>query len=164
MNLDSSLFYLMAEKDKKWRGRIFRYAPLILWTGMIFLASSDTGSMSSTSRFVRPLLEFLFPGASAETIAAYHGLVRKSAHFIEYAALAFWASLAFSNSGNNFLRRFWPAAALTLVLTVAIADEYNQSFNPARTGSAWDVAIDFAGGLAMISLYYAAKRLYRGRR
>ena len=41
----------------------------------------------------------------------------------------------------------------------AIADETNQSFNPARTSSPRDVAIDFAGGLTMVLVYYAVRKI-----
>lgn len=114
--------------------------------------------MSNTSLFVRPLLEILFPGSPEEIIALYHGYIRKSAHFAEYAVLAFFAALAFSGSNNRVLRKYWHCAAFLTVVLVAVADETNQSFNPARTGSAGDVAIDAAGGLTMILLFRAAKR------
>jgi VanZ family protein len=136
--------------NSKWRERIFRYAPLILWIGIIFFASTGNASMSQTSRFIRPLLEFVFPGATEETLIAYHSFIRKSAHFIEYAILAFWASRAFSGSSARFLRECWFVFSFLLVLLIASIDETNQSFNAARTGSFQDVLLDTAGGLTMI--------------
>ena len=106
--------------------------------------------MSHTSRIIRPLLEWLFPYASPETITLYHAYVRKFAHFTEYAILAFWAWRAFRSSGREFLRKYRYAAALGLVILVASIDEFGQSFNPARTGSPYDVLIDVSGGAAMI--------------
>ena len=93
--------------NKKWRGRIFRYAPLILWIGVVLFASTTMGSMSKTSRFFRPLLEFLFPNAPEETLLIYHGYIRKMAHLTEYGILAFWASRAFWNSSVRFLQKYW---------------------------------------------------------
>ncbi len=119
--------------------------------------------MSNTSRFVRPLLEILFPGSPVEIIALYHGYIRKFAHFAEYAVLAFWAALAFSDSKNRILQQRWHFAAFLTVVLVAVADETNQSFNAARTGSAWDVAIDAAGGLTMILFFRAAKGIWEKR-
>jgi VanZ family protein len=140
-----------------WRGRIFRYAPLILWIGVIFIASSTTGAMSNTSRIIRPLLIWLFPNAPEDIITVYHGYIRKSAHFIEYAVLAFWASRAFWGSAGVTLRRYWYAFAFLAVGLTASLDEFNQSFNPARTSAVFDVLLDSAGGLTMI----AALALYR---
>jgi VanZ family protein len=133
-----------------WRGRVIRYAPLFLWIGVIFFLSSTLGSMSHTSRIIRPLLEWLFPDASPETITLYHAYVRKFAHFTEYAILAFLASRAFWSSGREFLRKYWYAASFALVILIASIDEYNQSFNSARTGSAYDTLLDISGGLVAI--------------
>jgi VanZ family protein len=130
--------------------RFFRYAPFLLWIGFIFFMSSNSGSMTNTSRFIRPLLEFLFPNSPAETLDVYHGYVRKLAHFTEYAILAFWASRAFRNSSKHFLQRFWYLPAMLCVFSVASFDEYNQSFNQNRTGSIYDVLLDCFGGLMMI--------------
>lgn len=148
------------QKSTGWRGRIFRYAPLILWIGAIFVASSNTGSMSNTSRFIRPLLEFLFPNTPEEILIVYHGYIRKFAHFAEYAALAFLAARAFSGSSNKILKNFWYIFAFALIAVVATADETNQSFIASRTSSPYDVALDCAGGLTMIVLFAAAKKYY----
>ncbi len=138
--------------ESKRRERIFRYAPLVLWIGVIFIMSSGQGSMKETSYFIRPLLEFIFPGATEETLMIYHGYIRKFAHFAEYAALVFWASRAFRSSSVIFLQKFWQFAGFILVFLIAAIDEYNQSFNSLRTSSIYDVLIDISGGLTMILL------------
>ena len=148
--------------ESKRRGRFFRYAPLVLWIGVIFIMSSGQGSMKETSYFIRPLLEFIFPGATDENLLIYHGYIRKFAHFAEYAALAFWASRAFRSSSIVFLQKFWQFAAFILVLLIAAIDEYNQSFNSLRTGSIYDVLIDISGGLFMILLLVSYK-FFSGR-
>lgn len=145
----------MAEVDIQktdWRGRIIRYAPLILWIGLIMFLSTEQASMSNTSRFIRPLLEFLFPNAPEEILIVYHGYVRKLAHVTVYAILAFWAARAFLTSSQNLLRRVWFVFAFTLVLLVASIDETNQSYLDSRTGSIYDVLLDAAGGISMITL------------
>lgn len=149
----------MSEKDlqkQKRRERFFRYAPLVLWVGLVLFLSTSQASMSNTSRFIRPLLKFLFPGAPEETLIVYHAFVRKCAHFTEYAILAFWASRAFSNSSRKILRRFWFVGAFLLALLVASIDETNQSRLASRTGSIYDVALDVSGALVMILIFYAA--------
>lgn len=147
--------------SNQWRGRFFRYAPLILWIGVVLFASTSEGSMQNTSRIIRPLLIFLFPNAPDETINAYHGFIRKLAHLTEYAILAFWAARGFSNSAINILRNFWFVFAFILVFVVASVDEYNQSFNSLRTSSIYDVLLDALGGILMIVLFSIYRRRYR---
>jgi VanZ family protein len=149
---------------ERWRGRIIRYAPLFLWTGAIFFLSSSMGAASNTSRFIRPFLEWLFAGASAETITLYHAYVRKLAHFTEYAILAFWAWRAFRNSQREVLQKYRVVAAFLMVAAVASIDEFNQSFNRARTGSVYDVLLDVAGGVTIILVIWVIEKSKKRRR
>jgi VanZ family protein len=142
------------------RARIYAYAPLFLWIAVIFFLSSSLGASASTSRFILPLLEWLFPGASAETITLYHSRIRKIAHFTEYAILAFWAWRAFSGGNarfskakmdaSRFVERYWYGFSVLIVVLIASIDEFNQSFNAARTGSVYDILLDVSGGIFMI--------------
>lgn len=149
---------------KNWRKRISRYAPLILWIGVVLFASTTSASMSKTSIFVRPILEFLFPSASEETLLTYHAFIRKSAHFIEYAILAFWAARAFSGSAKDYLRKHFYIFSLLLVILVAAIDETNQSFNPTRTGSPRDVLLDACGGAVMLAVFFIVKKIWSARK
>lgn len=154
----------MSENDlqkNKWRGRIFRYAPLILWICLVLFLSSGNASMSNTSRFVRPFLEFIFPNASIELIDIYHGYIRKLAHVTEYSILAFWACRAFSGSAQKILRRFWYIFAFILIASVALIDETNQSYIASRTGSIYDVLLDISGGTAMILVFSVVWKIFQ---
>jgi VanZ family protein len=51
------------------------------------------------------------------------------------------------------LRRNWFVAAFLLVALVALLDEYNQSFNAARTGTIWDSLIDISGGATALVVF-----------
>lgn len=137
-------------QKSKWRGQIYRYAPLFLWAGLVLFLSTGQASMSNTSRFIRPFLEFLFPNAPEEILLSYHGYIRKLAHITEYAILAFWAFRAFKDSSINLLRRFWFVFAFLLAFFVASIDETNQSYITSRTGSIYDVLLDASGGLMMV--------------
>jgi VanZ family protein len=149
--------------NKKRRSRFIAYAPLIVWIGLIFFLSSSQGSLSETSRIIRPILEFLFPSAPPETISYYHGVIRKFAHFTEYAVLSVLAVRTFSSSPNTVLRKWATAASVALVFLVAISDETAQSFNAARTGSAIDVLIDIAGGITALGGLWALRTLRKRR-
>jgi VanZ family protein len=136
---------------------LFAYAPLLIWIVVVIGFGSGLGAMNETSRFIRPLLEFLFPSAAPETIAFVHGYIRKGAHLFEYATLAILAMNAF----NVHRRRV--VIALTIVLAVATVDEFNQSFNPARTGTPFDVLLDLVGGSIGAGLWWLFAK-FRGRR
>ena len=56
------------------RRRLMRYLPLLLWIAFISFASTNSFSASNTSRFIRPLLVWLFPQISEERIAVFHFL------------------------------------------------------------------------------------------
>ena len=141
-----------------WRGRFFRYAPFMLWIGVIFYLSSGNASMSNTSRFIRPLLEFLFPNTPEETLIVYHSYIRKLAHPTVYAILAFFAARAFSGSLNKILQKRWFVVSLLTVFIVASLDELNQSFIASRTGNFRDILLDTAGGLVMLTVIYFYKK------
>ena len=139
--------------------RIWRYAPLIIWMALISFASSNEFSAINTSRVVRPLLLWLFPDITEESITLAHFLVRKTAHITEYAVLGCLAARAFTGSSREFLRQRWFLAGVLLVVLHALLDEYHQSFVPSRTGSLYDSGIDIAGGLiGLIGFSYFRSR------
>ncbi len=128
---------------------------------MIAYNSSSQGSMSETSRFIRPLLEFLFPAANDSTLTTIHGYIRKFAHLFEYGLLAGLVAKFFRVSGIEFLQKYWVLASILFVIVVASADEFNQSLNPTRTGAPQDVFIDVIGGLIGVILLFTIARIAR---
>lgn len=133
--------------------RLTRYGPLVLWIGFIFYASTAGFSAGNTSRFIRPLLIWLFPSYSEAEIDSLHSLVRKGSHFFEYAVLAFLARRTFITSSQKFIRRYWFQLGLLLVVVGSLLDELHQSLVPSRTGSIYDSAIDIAGGLTVLVIF-----------
>lgn len=127
--------------------------------GFIFFASTVNFSASNTSRLIRPLLVWLFPGISEENLNFAHFIIRKLGHLTEYAILALLAARAFKTSSQEILRRRWFLLALLLVALYAFSDEFHQLFVPSRTGSIYDSFIDIAGGLlALLGLLAWRKR------
>ena len=104
-------------------------------------------SFQHTSRFIGPVVRWLFPHAGENTVHAVIFAVRKCAHLTEYAFLASLSWLALKtdrNSGGWSWRR--ARNALLIVTMYAITDELHQSFVPSREGSVWDVLLDAIGG------------------
>lgn len=133
-------------KISKWRASVIRWAPLLLWIGVIFFFSSPEGSFNQTSRIIGPLLHFFFPDITAETQNLVHFYVRKAAHLTEYLILGILACRAFLSW------RYWPVLAFLLAVAVACADEFNQSFIATRTSSPYDVLLDVSGGVIGIAV------------
>lgn len=135
------------------RERLLRYGPVVLWIAVIFFASTGSMSASNTSRFVRPLLLLLSPNISEQGIIFAHFIIRKCAHFTEYAVLALLAARAFLTSSHYAVRGNWFVITFCLVALCSVMDELHQSFVPARTGAIGDIFIDIAGGAtALVAL------------
>jgi VanZ family protein len=132
-----------------------------LWIAVVLGFSSDRFSAESTSRFLAPLVRWIFPAISAEAQQLLQLLLRKGAHVFEYAVLAALAYQALRQSSKA-----WRSAGLALALVAAVAatDETHQSFAVARTGSAIDVSLDVAGGAAALLLLIGIRRLLQARR
>ena len=127
-----------------------RYLPLVAWLIFISYASSDSFSANNTSRIIGPLVLWLFPNTSPETLAVVHLIIRKIAHFTEYAILAYLAARAFRTSPRPALANRWFLGALALVVVYALLDEYHQTFVPSRSASIYDSFIDMSGGLVTL--------------
>ena len=127
-----------------------RYVPLVAWLVFISVASSDSFSANNTSRIIGPLILWLFPNTSPETLAIIHFVTRKIAHFTEYAILGFLAARAFRPSPRRAISERWFLISLILIVVYAFLDEFHQSFVPSRTPSIYDSLIDIAGGLTVL--------------
>lgn len=136
------------------RNRLSRYLPLLLWLGVIWLASSPQMSASQTSRFVAPIARFFYPEISPEELRVVHVAVRKTAHFVEYAVLALIAARAFRSSWRRLLNRYWFFLAFALVVVCSLLDEYHQSLVSSRTGTIYDSLLDMTGGLVALTTIF----------
>ena len=114
---------------------------LFIW-GNSLLPGSVSGAIS---QFVRDLLAFLFDRGN-ENPNAGHGLLRKLAHFTEFACLGGLFTWLLS------MYRKPVALALLFGFLVASVDETIQYFVPNRGPAFKDVLIDTAGALVGISL------------
>jgi VanZ family protein len=116
---------------------------------VILSASSAEFSAANTGSLVQAALAWVLPGLDPHHLAVIHGVMRKLAHFTEYAILG---ALWFRGLARSGMARPSVAAWLALVISVACAvvDEIHQSFVPSRTGSARDVLLDSLGALAAI--------------
>ena len=117
----------------------FVWLPVVVWAAVIFLFSTQTFSALNTAKIIDPIVRWLLPAASATTVSLINALVRKCAHFVEYSVL-FWLLLRGPLQGR-------PYVALAACVVYAMLDEGHQIFEPGRTASIYDIALDSTGAL-----------------
>ncbi len=149
-----------------WRTFVRYWLPVVLWAALIFSASSDAGSSSHTSRFLRPLLLWLKPDLSGTALDGAVYVIRKAAHVTEYAVLAglLWRALR-SRQRGGALPWNWRLAgqAFGLVVAYAASDELHQLFVPTREGRIRDVLYDSAGAAAALFFLWTWNDVRRRR-
>ena len=110
------------------------------------------------SGFVKDMLSFFFTGGGAEEAEGGDHLLRKLAHFTEFACLGVLLSWLI-----RMLRpKSWEYYGLPLLggCMVACTDEIIQNFVPGRGPGILDVGIDTLGvtlGIVLISIYTSIK-------
>lgn len=133
------------------------WLPPIIWMALIFSASSDSKSFVHSSRIIAPLMHWLFPHASEDTVNTVVVVFRKCAHLSEYAVLAFLFWRALRRPEKIDSRPWsWRLAAYSVMLVAAYAstDEFHQLFVPTRHASIIDVMIDTTGAaIGMLALW-----------
>lgn len=142
------------------------WLPVVVWMVVIFSASSDSGSIKHTSRFLGPFFRWLFPKVSDHAIGEMVFAVRKCAHLTEYAILAALVWRARRKPRRNDPRPWlWREAGFALVFTAlyAATDEIHQTFVPSRQASVWDVLLDSLGAVCGLLLLKFVLNLFRKR-
>jgi VanZ family protein len=121
------------------------WTPVIVWLLIMYTFSTDMMSSGETSRFIVPVLTFIFPGISPTEVTVWHGVIRKLAHVTEYFILAslVYRSLKFENPDLIDTR----LRTITFILLAALLDEFHQSFTASRQASIVDVGYDCLGGV-----------------
>lgn len=131
-----------------------------LWAGVIWQFGTDRFSLTQTSSVMAIIVEWIFGDVDLPTRYKLYALIRKTAHFVEYAILAL---LSFRAAWLTAPRAKIATAgwiALFFVATLAAADEIRQGLSSVRTGSPWDVLIDVAGGcVALVGIVILMRRM-----
>jgi VanZ family protein len=131
------------------RLRVFlkNWLPAILWAVLISVLSTDTFSSEHTSRFIVPILHWIFRGASPGALELMHAVIRKTAHLTEYFVLGFLLYRALRGQERGW-RLKWAIWAVAIAAGYAACDEFHQVFVPSRTASPWDALLDTVGASA----------------
>lgn len=106
---------------------ILRWAPVVVWMAVIFAFSSTSSLPTAPSTLV-------------------DALIKKGAHFGEFAVLAILVFRAIDAERSSVRQRAF--LALGVSLAYAVIDELHQSLVPGRNPSPFDLLIDSAGAIA----------------
>ena len=138
---------MMKDKTKQY----LSWLAMILWMVVIFLFSAQTDRQSGnlSGGIVRWFVALIYRGfdnfsmeRQTAILESWHLLIRKGAHFSEYAVLAMLIANALRSCGK--LRWFLPVVISALY---AVTDEIHQYFVPGRACRLLDMGIDTCGAM-----------------
>jgi VanZ family protein len=140
------------------RSSLRYWLPPILWMAAIFFFSTDNFSGEKTGGLLYRLFHALLPSLTPEGFAPWHFLIRKAAHFTEYAILAMLLFRAFRSGAVTRWEWRWAIGAWSIVAAYALLDEYHQTWTATRVGSIYDSLTDLAGGTAALLMLWLRGR------
>ena len=151
--------------------RLLSWVAVAAWMVVIFLFSAQTGKDSgdTSGRILRLAMKLIYwnfdafsPQRQESLLAVWGVILRKGAHFTEYAVLG--ALLC------NALRTYALSAKLRWLLPVgigalyAVTDEIHQYFVPERACRLLDMGIDTAGVLFGTAIFMLVVSLWQKKR
>ena len=135
----------------------------LIWVAVIFSFSLQPGEVSGSlsGSFLQTMLEWFAPGVfeqletmPQEQLEFWHMILRKCAHFTEFAVLGVLSSLTLLQTKMKW-RGF---TAIVFCLVIASMDEILQLFVAGREGRVLDVMIDGVGALVGIGVVFAVAK------
>jgi len=138
---------------------LWYWLPVAMMFGVMYYFSTDVFSADNTRSVIDKIFLWFSPHASKHTMATFNYVVRKSAHFTEYALLGALLFRAF-RAGDAVRWRFrWALYSFMSSASWALLDELHQTFTRTRGGSIWDSLLDSSGALFMlIAIWIVARR------
>ena len=139
-------------KIKKALSLALIYLPPLFMMALIFTMSSFGASDSDKqSGFIIDTLTSIFPDLKSANFLVR--IVRKSAHFLEYALFGFFMARLFKKNDKA------PFLSIIFCGFYAMTDEFHQTFIAGRSGEITDVLIDTAGATCGALIYLGLKCL-----
>ena len=131
------------------------------WLLLIVSLSTSIGEWSHSQAIILSILGQLNPALaqklSPDALETINFLLRKCAHFSEYAVLfglAYWLC----RSRIKLSKTLALPLVLGSVILFAVSDEFHQSFVPGRTSQAKDVLIDSLGAATVALVAFRLDR------
>ncbi len=147
-------------KRRRAYGLLF-FSLSLIWMIVIFIFSAQSGDDSTSlsrnfiTNFVIKIIPIELDGQEMEILDF---VIRKLAHFTEYAILGVFVTLTLMTS-NIKISKFRLHIASIICCLYAVSDEFHQMFTDGRTPALRDVIIDTAGGffgglIILLILYF----------
>src|SRR6266404_3455197 len=131
--------------------RLIRYwVPVVAMLGLMYYFSTDVFSADNTRSVIDKIFLWFVPHASKHAMSTLNYVVRKSAHFIEYAVLGAFLFRAFRADDPTRWRLKWAIYSLLTAGAWALLDEFHQTLTRTRGGSIWDSLLDSSGAFFML--------------
>jgi len=137
--------------------------PALVWSSLIFIASSDSLSSEHTGLIVVPLLHWLFPSMSSDNVELIHHVIRKTAHVVEYFIFFLLVYRGIRGSRKGF-HWSWGLVAWAIAAVYSLSDEFHQIFVESRGPSLWDSLLDSTGALVALLVLFVLYRYSRRER
>lgn len=125
-----------------------------IWIHSTMSASDSTVESTTVMNFLQVILRSI--GLRVELTDF---VVRKSAHFCEFALLGFLTTCTFYTKNKKIIINLTSIGFICLC--VAIIDEIIQIYSPGRSCQVTDVVLDFSGALAGICFYLLFFGIYK---
>ena len=155
---------------KVYYDRMLSALAVLLWMAVIYIFSAQTGAISggTSGRILKlfigvfyPNFDSLSPDLQTSIMSIWHTVIRKGAHFSEYAVLAILCANAIRT--YNFSKLWRAIIPVGVGFLYAASDEIHQLFVADRAGSPVDVCIDTAGAvfgaLSFYGIYFLIKKI-----
>lgn len=120
----------------------------MLWLGVIAWLSGEGFSDEQTAAWLVGTPFFDALGIPPALIDTANLILRKTAHFVEYATLSMLTYRALGHGAVPRPRRVRLVGAVAVALMVATLDELHQATTLTRTGAPRDVLLDGLGAAA----------------
>ena len=158
--VDDERIALAADAERPLRPIAVAWAPVLAWMALIVFLSGDRFADVNTATWLAGMPFVGAFGISPAVIAVANLIVRKCAHFVEYAVLSMLSFRAARATWPSLRRRELFAAAVGLAALFAGFDELRQyAVTTSRSGTPRDVALDAVGALTGATM--GARSLYR---
>ena len=144
--------------------RIFWYwGPVAMMIGLMYYFSTDVFSADNTRNIFEKIFLWFSPHASKRAIRTFNFILRKSAHFTEYAALGALLFRAFRSGDPVRWRIKWAFQSFVFAAVWALLDEFHQTYTGKRGGSIWDSLLDSSGTLFILVAIWIITRWANAR-
>lgn len=143
----------------------------ILMVAIFYFSSKPADASNESSLPIAESILNVYDGISGRTyqeedrlelLSAINHVVRKGAHFCEYAVLAMAVALHLIALKHKLKGLFWVSVMITSLY--AVSDEIHQTFVPGRSGQISDVLLDTAGAFTGALLFMLAVKLVTYRK